>query len=161
MTDDESFIHAIQSSPLERTRRLVYADWLDERDDPRGGFLRAQCALLDAWQKVSEAQHLLPNEWVRQVDVFTHIFVLPAIAPEHFLTTNEDLVNAFRDGALVTRIVARVGQHVVASDVLLAVDTPIAGIEIEAQNDGLVVAVLVQVGQRITFNTPLVLLMKS
>jgi uncharacterized protein (TIGR02996 family) len=47
MTDD-AFIRAILASPGDDTSRLVYADWLDERDDPRGGFLRAEAALVAA-----------------------------------------------------------------------------------------------------------------
>jgi uncharacterized protein (TIGR02996 family) len=34
--DDEAFIRAIVDSPGDDTQRLVYADWLDERDDQWG-----------------------------------------------------------------------------------------------------------------------------
>jgi uncharacterized protein (TIGR02996 family) len=47
MTDD-AFIRAILASPGDDTSRLVYADWLDERNDPRGSFLRAEVALASA-----------------------------------------------------------------------------------------------------------------
>jgi len=40
-TDDE-FLRAIEQQPGERTVRLVYADWLDERDDPRGELIRIE-----------------------------------------------------------------------------------------------------------------------
>jgi len=36
MAEEESLIRAIQMSPSERLNQLVYADWLDERSDPRG-----------------------------------------------------------------------------------------------------------------------------
>lgn len=42
MTDDEAFVRAIVDSPGDDTPRLVYADWLDDRDDPRGPYLRAE-----------------------------------------------------------------------------------------------------------------------
>jgi uncharacterized protein (TIGR02996 family) len=42
VTEDEAFICAIVDSPGDDTPRLVYADWLDERDDPRGPYLRAE-----------------------------------------------------------------------------------------------------------------------
>jgi uncharacterized protein (TIGR02996 family) len=42
MTEDEAFIRAIVDSPGDETPRLVYADWLDERADPRGKYLRAE-----------------------------------------------------------------------------------------------------------------------
>ena len=44
MTDeDESFIRTIVDNPDDDLPRLIYADWLDEQDDPRGGYLRAEC----------------------------------------------------------------------------------------------------------------------
>ena len=43
MTDDEAFIRAIVDAPGDDLPRLVYADWLDDRDDPRGLYLRAEC----------------------------------------------------------------------------------------------------------------------
>jgi uncharacterized protein (TIGR02996 family) len=42
MTEDEAFIRAVVDNPGDDTPRLVYADWLDERDDPRGPYLRAE-----------------------------------------------------------------------------------------------------------------------
>ena len=42
MTEDEAFIRAIVDSPGDDTPRLVYADWLDDRADPRGAYLRAE-----------------------------------------------------------------------------------------------------------------------
>jgi uncharacterized protein (TIGR02996 family) len=35
VTDDEAFIGAIVDAPGDDAPRLVYADWLDERGDPR------------------------------------------------------------------------------------------------------------------------------
>lgn len=40
-TDDE-FLREIERQPAERTLRLVYADWLDEHDDPRGELIRVE-----------------------------------------------------------------------------------------------------------------------
>jgi uncharacterized protein (TIGR02996 family) len=42
MTHEDAFIQAIIESPDDDTSRLVYADWLDEQDDPRGTYLRAE-----------------------------------------------------------------------------------------------------------------------
>lgn len=41
MTPD-AFIDAIIASPADEALRLVYADWLDERGDPRGRYLRTE-----------------------------------------------------------------------------------------------------------------------
>ncbi len=45
MTHEDAFLQAICEAPDDDTPRLVYADYLDERADPRGGFIRVQVAL--------------------------------------------------------------------------------------------------------------------
>lgn len=45
MTARQAFIDAIVADPLDDTARLVFADWLDERDDPLGEFIRVQYEL--------------------------------------------------------------------------------------------------------------------
>jgi uncharacterized protein (TIGR02996 family) len=42
MVGDEAFLRAVADDPTDETTRLVYADWLDERDDPRGEYIRLQ-----------------------------------------------------------------------------------------------------------------------
>src|SRR5688500_14192684 len=44
MSDDLDFIRALQASPDDDAPRLVFADWLDERGDPRGPLLRLEVA---------------------------------------------------------------------------------------------------------------------
>jgi uncharacterized protein (TIGR02996 family) len=50
MTDDEALFRAVLTSPADDAPRLVYADWLDERDDPRGEYLR------EDWEAAKEAR---------------------------------------------------------------------------------------------------------
>jgi uncharacterized protein (TIGR02996 family) len=45
MSDDAAFLRAITAAPDDAAPRLVYADWLDERGDPRGEFIRLQTAM--------------------------------------------------------------------------------------------------------------------
>jgi uncharacterized protein (TIGR02996 family) len=45
MTHDDAFLLAILEDPDDDTPRLVYADWLEERGNPRGEFIRIQCQL--------------------------------------------------------------------------------------------------------------------
>ena len=40
MDEEAGFIAALLAEPDERTVLLAYADWLDDRDDPRGEYLR-------------------------------------------------------------------------------------------------------------------------
>jgi uncharacterized protein (TIGR02996 family) len=48
MHDEEGFLHAIKANPRDDVPRLVYADWLEERGDPRGDFIRLHLALTAA-----------------------------------------------------------------------------------------------------------------
>jgi uncharacterized protein (TIGR02996 family) len=46
MTDDLALLAAIRAAPDDDAPRLVYADWLDEHDQPeRAEFIRVQCEL--------------------------------------------------------------------------------------------------------------------
>lgn len=45
MSDESAFLKRIVAEPSADGPRLVYADWLDDRGDPRGEFIRLQCAL--------------------------------------------------------------------------------------------------------------------
>jgi uncharacterized protein (TIGR02996 family) len=42
---EDAFLHDILAHPDDDAPRLIYADWLDEHNDPRGEFIRIQCAL--------------------------------------------------------------------------------------------------------------------
>ena len=44
MFDDETAIRSMLASPGDDASRLVYADWLEEHDDPRADYLRAELA---------------------------------------------------------------------------------------------------------------------
>src|SRR5438105_2566118 len=48
MGDDDSFLQAIRAMPTDQALRLVYADWLEDRRDERGEYLRIQAKLLGA-----------------------------------------------------------------------------------------------------------------
>jgi uncharacterized protein (TIGR02996 family) len=45
MSDRDAFLRAIREHPDDDTVRLVFADWLDDRGDPLGGFIRLQIEL--------------------------------------------------------------------------------------------------------------------
>ena len=47
MTDEDALVAGIVAAPGDRLRKLVYADYLDERDDPRGELVRVEDSLLD------------------------------------------------------------------------------------------------------------------
>src|SRR5439155_14343361 len=45
MTSADDFLSAILDDPDDDVPRLVFADWLEERGDVRGEFIRRQCEL--------------------------------------------------------------------------------------------------------------------
>src|SRR6516162_6088198 len=56
---EDAFLHEILAHPDDDAPRLIYADWLDEHNDPRGEFIRIQCALA---QLSDEDPHRWPLE---------------------------------------------------------------------------------------------------
>jgi carbon storage regulator len=54
----EPFLQAIQEEPANEGTRLVFADWLEERADPLGEFLRNQCRLARLSPGTSERREL-------------------------------------------------------------------------------------------------------
>jgi uncharacterized protein (TIGR02996 family) len=45
MNEHDALLQAIREHPEDDHLRLIYADWLEERGDPRAAFIRVQCAL--------------------------------------------------------------------------------------------------------------------
>ncbi|MEK6239183.1 MAG: TIGR02996 domain-containing protein, partial [Planctomycetales bacterium] len=45
MDSQSAFLREIIDAPEDDAPRLIYADWLEERGDPKAGFIRAQCQL--------------------------------------------------------------------------------------------------------------------
>src|SRR5207244_2686349 len=45
MITPEEFIQEILANPDDDTPRLIFADWLEERGDSRGEFIRVQCEI--------------------------------------------------------------------------------------------------------------------
>lgn len=74
MSEDEPFLRAILTNPDDRVSRLVYADWLDERDDPKAEFIRLEAQLAELSpghketqvlrQRRRELQAQLPAWWL-------------------------------------------------------------------------------------------------
>src|SRR5260370_13839087 len=40
MNDEAAFLAAVAAEPADETLKLVFADWLEERGDPRGAWVR-------------------------------------------------------------------------------------------------------------------------
>jgi uncharacterized protein (TIGR02996 family) len=108
MTDEEAFIQAIAQSPDDDVPRLIFADWLEERGDPRGKFIRVQCELagmapgnprrpvLELRQRQLLAVHELEwvgllrgfvDQWEFQRGLIDKVTMIPA----HFVSAAETL----------------------------------------------------------------------
>ena len=74
MDEEAGFISAMLADPADRTVLLVYADWLDERNDPRGEYLRL-LAVAEAERgrlvvlrgRLAELHRQLDSAWVWMV----------------------------------------------------------------------------------------------
>lgn len=69
MSDDDAFLRAIQYAPYDDAPRLVYADWLEERTDPRAEYLRLLSAPDDeaAVARIEELRRTLDPKWLALV----------------------------------------------------------------------------------------------
>jgi uncharacterized protein (TIGR02996 family) len=77
MSDDLGFLRALLASPDDNNLRLVYADWLEDHDDPRAAFLRLEVALHqtdtnarpgDLRERLHQARCCLDPRWLALID---------------------------------------------------------------------------------------------
>jgi len=92
VSEEAAFLSAIRERPGEDTVRLVYADWLDERGDPRGAFLRLHTVLLAtapdhvqrgaAESELSRLRLQCSREWLGAVEFEReHLHAEPPVRP--------------------------------------------------------------------------------
>jgi uncharacterized protein (TIGR02996 family) len=67
MSEEAPFLRALREEPDDDTARLVYADWLEERGDPRGEYLRLWCRVLHDVRRLRELRPGIAPDWLRQV----------------------------------------------------------------------------------------------
>jgi uncharacterized protein (TIGR02996 family) len=67
MSDDAHFLQAIRKRPADLAPRLVYADWLDERGDPRAEYLRVQCQAMQSAARLAELNKRIDPAWLGAV----------------------------------------------------------------------------------------------
>lgn len=110
MSDEAAFIQALTDAPTDDTARLVYADWLDERDEPhKAAFLRAECAWASEpapAERLCRWGHGLPPESDRYPPALRELTDLAdRVRPEWFAAVSR-VAHEVRD--LADRFVARV-----------------------------------------------------
>ena len=67
MNDEAGFLAAVLAEPDERTALLVYADWLDEHNDPRAEFLRMLAARERDGARLAELYQVLDLGWTQLI----------------------------------------------------------------------------------------------
>jgi uncharacterized protein (TIGR02996 family) len=65
---EADLLAGVVANPADDTARLVYADWLQERGDPRGSLLRASVAAFRAGKKLPSAK-AVPKPWCDLVGI--------------------------------------------------------------------------------------------
>jgi uncharacterized protein (TIGR02996 family) len=75
MSEEQTFLSAIMANPDDRTTKLVYADWLEERNDPRSEIVRLKvkvAGLEDGWiearDRLAELEPTVPATWLVLLD---------------------------------------------------------------------------------------------
>jgi uncharacterized protein (TIGR02996 family) len=58
MTDEQAFVQAIQAAPADDAPRLIYADWLEERGELGGEYLRLEAFLASTPPRSRKAKEL-------------------------------------------------------------------------------------------------------
>jgi uncharacterized protein (TIGR02996 family) len=67
LPDEYGLVAAVLASPLDDLPKLVYADWLEERNDPRGTFLRVWLAARKAKKPLPKPDKKLGKCWLSVV----------------------------------------------------------------------------------------------
>lgn len=79
MADEDALVRAILENPRDDSLRLIYADWLEERGDVRGEFLRVEAQIATSGQverkernklraRLDELRRTIGKEWLALLD---------------------------------------------------------------------------------------------
>ncbi len=84
MSEDDAFVARLRAKPDDETARLVYADFLDDRDDPRGAYLRAEAAWV-ALQPQDEQYRPMYRELSRRAAALDPAWLVSASRVAHLV----------------------------------------------------------------------------
>lgn len=70
-TAEDGWVAVLRSKPAAEFDWLVYADWLDDRDDPRGEYVRLRHATASGHVDLAEAESLAARR-VNRLDNYGH-----------------------------------------------------------------------------------------
>lgn len=68
MNDEGALLAAIAAAPDDDAPRLVYADWLEERGDPRAEYVRLEVEGRRVDHRLNDLREQFDRTWIRAVD---------------------------------------------------------------------------------------------
>jgi uncharacterized protein (TIGR02996 family) len=68
MNEEAGFIAALLAEPDDRTTLLVYADWLDDRNDPRAEYLRVIATDKPSKRRLAKLQAAFDTHWTGAIE---------------------------------------------------------------------------------------------
>jgi len=81
MSDEAGFLRVIQENPEDDAVRLVYADWLEERGDVRGEYLRLEHQLEQISLRLAQLRAQIDPAWLATVSKRCQV-VLVSFSPQ-------------------------------------------------------------------------------
>lgn len=102
--NESSFVTKIVDDPLNDVPRLIFADWLSERGDPRGDFIRTQCQLAGLDDRDPRRLDLewIERKWLAQF----------APSSDQRLRESTGIVSGVHDRGMLTKLVMSAGDFV-------------------------------------------------
>ena len=87
MTREEAFLAAIRANPTDDAALLMYADWLEERGDVRGEFIRLRIESQSGLGRGRKQRAARLEELAATVDLewASHVFAVPKLQSRGFL----------------------------------------------------------------------------
>jgi uncharacterized protein (TIGR02996 family) len=145
--DEAAFLNAIRTNPADETARLVYADWLAERDDPRADFARLSAEFLRCVRGLAALRQSIEPDWLADLDPLFNRFVARTLT---------ELDTGGSERAAVDEVLVEPGTPVAAGQPLLRLLLDTGTTEIVAERPCLVTAVFVRRYQPVRLRQPLV-----
>jgi uncharacterized protein (TIGR02996 family) len=131
MKEDNSFVLNIRANPDDETARLIYADYLEERGDPRGELIRVQCEL--GWLAIDDP--LLPEMTAREDELLAE-YGEEWLAPLRALGAVGVTTRCFRRG-LIERVVISAADFAARAEAICRAEPALNAVQLKNVSAGI------------------------
>lgn len=145
--DEAAFLNAIRTNPADETARLVYADWLADRDDPRADFARLSAEFLRCVRGLAALRQAIEPDWLADLDPLFNRLVVRTLT---------EIDTGGPERTAVDEVLVEQGTPVAAGQPLLRLLRTAGAAVIVAERPSLVTAVFVRRYQSVQLRQPLV-----